>query len=153
MSKIIFSQSVWLQGLLDLLLLSGDNGKQEPPGKSGFLSQMLGKFSCIIDKSSANIQPTAQTSIGSPQSFSKSISSGALYHLVTTCPVSYLFKPLLASLLLIRRSFSCAYLKRSLLAPSNISLFKDYSYNLNSSRPFFIFFSPLPPISPISDNY
>lgn len=45
-------------------------------------------FSFIMPSSSAKMQPKAQTSIGAPYCLSRSIISGARYHLDTTCPVS-----------------------------------------------------------------
>ncbi len=44
---------------------SGERGKQDFPGKRGFLSLTLAKFSFFIVKSSAKMHPSAHTSIAS----------------------------------------------------------------------------------------
>lgn len=100
-SKITLSQSFMFVGNPFFFCVGsdvGDKGKHDCPGKSGLLSKKVGAFSFIMDNSSAKIQPTDQISIASPQSFSNNISSGALYHLVTTWPVSYLYIFFLSSL-------------------------------------------------------
>ena len=101
--KITASQSLTEKGkpcLCSVGFLAGLRGKQDLPGNRGVLYEKLGAFSFIIPISSANIQPTAHMSIPGPQSFSSKMISGALYHLVYTCPVSSLFMLRLASLVL-----------------------------------------------------
>lgn len=49
--------------LRTVAFLFGESGKQDSPGKKAFLPRIELVFPSIIYKSSANIQPKAQTSI------------------------------------------------------------------------------------------
>mmetsp|Transcript_935 Transcript_935/g.2209 ORF Transcript_935/g.2209 Transcript_935/m.2209 type:complete len:203 (-) Transcript_935:2036-2644(-) len=94
-SKMTLNWSVLDDGKPALRILvwwSGDRGKQELPGNRGLLSIKVGAFSRCIPHSSPMMQPTLHTSIALVYSLSKRMSSGALYHLVTTCPVNSFFK-------------------------------------------------------------
>eukprot|EP01022_Parablepharisma_sp_SALTPOND_P021006 TRINITY_DN397_c0_g1_i3.p2 TRINITY_DN397_c0_g1~~TRINITY_DN397_c0_g1_i3.p2 ORF type:complete len:182 (+),score=8.19 TRINITY_DN397_c0_g1_i3:477-1022(+) len=71
-----------------LLVIVGLKGKHEVPGKSGLRQQPLG-FEDSICNSSANIHPTDHISMAEPYTPSISITSGALYHLETTCLVKW----------------------------------------------------------------
>ena len=62
-----------------------ERGKQEFPGKRGWRSKTVAKLDFIIVKSSAKMHPTDQISMAEVYISSIKITSGALYHLVTTC--------------------------------------------------------------------
>jgi len=68
----------------------GESGWHATPGKSGCLSYGSGKFSVIMLNNSAKTQPADHMSIAKLYMSLRRITSGALYHLVTTCLVRLL---------------------------------------------------------------
>ena len=70
--------------LSKVVVSDGESLKQLEPGKRGWRSAQLLECSFIMPSSSAKMQPTDQMSIGCEYE-SPRITSGALYHLVTTC--------------------------------------------------------------------
>ena len=84
--------SLWKLGSSFCLFFElGLRGNQYLPGKSGSLSRCDFTLFLFIAKTSAKIHPRDQISTGVSYSFSTRITSGARYHRVTTCAVSYRF--------------------------------------------------------------
>ena len=93
-SKMIFNWSPFSRSLLSqfaqLIAVPGERGQHDLPGKSGTLEKASGKFYSIILNSSAKMQPTDHISMEQLQYSFIRMTSGARYHLVTTCLVSSL---------------------------------------------------------------
>ena len=92
--KIMFNWSPFSLSLLaqfaQFIAESGERGQHDLPGKSGTLEKASAKFFSIILNSSAKMQPTDHISIAQLQYSFIRMTSGARYHLVTTCLVSSL---------------------------------------------------------------